>query len=141
MYIHSNFSLLLRDCDNSDDITSNSKSNTMRNPAREDRGEGISLKGVIAVLMILVVIVSSGCINKVMQKSPEPGSTLDTSPEVTAENATALPNTTSVPDVQVPIVEMTPARSNGIVEVTPIPTPDPYPVLHATQINSTPLVG
>jgi hypothetical protein len=89
------------------------------------------------VILLIAAIVSGGCINKFTQTAePEqtPGIALpDTS---MAENAPALPARTS-PVSQIPVVEMTPVKSEAVKEVAPILTPDPYPVLHANQINST----
>jgi hypothetical protein len=57
---------------------------------------------------------------------------------IPAGNSSALPETTSGYPQQAPVVEMTPAESEVVTEVTPFLTPDPYPILHGTRINGTP---
>ncbi|MDD1689986.1 MAG: hypothetical protein LUQ66_04945 [Methanoregula sp.] len=91
------------------------------------------------VILLIVAIVSGGCINKFTQKPAEPEQTPGITLEGTymAEDAPTLPTRTS-PVSQSLVVEMIPVKSEVVKVVTPILTPDPYPVLHANQINSTP---
>lgn len=115
------------------------KKSTMRETRRHP-GETRAIVGCFIVLMLAATIVTSGCINKVMpgaSTAPMPEISLQTTPVI--ENQSALPAVTHVPVAQIPVVEMTPAKSEAVIEVAPILTPDPYPILHATRINATPL--
>ena len=115
------------------------KKSTMREKSR-DTGEMRAIRGCFIVLMLAAIIVTSGCINKVM-----PGASTEPTPEISLqatppiENQSALPAAAYAPVVQIPVVEMTPAKSEAVIEVAPILTPDPYPILHGTRINATPL--
>ncbi|MGB7787899.1 hypothetical protein [Methanoregula sp.] len=83
--------------------------------------------------MILILLVattfSSGCI-RMLQKSTDSAG---------AGNSSALPEVTPGSLQQAPVVEMTPAKSEVVTEVAPFLTPDPYPIIHGTRINATPL--
>jgi len=100
-----------------------------------------ALMGVIIVFMLAAAVAAGGCINKVM-----PGTSLKPAPELSphttpvTENLSAIQVAAPVPVVQTPVLPtMTPAKSEAVIEVAPILTPDPYPILHATRINATPL--
>jgi hypothetical protein len=92
----------------------------------------------ITLTILLVLLVSSaGCINMI-KKSTEGGNTVtptDTPP--VAENNTEN-SSTSAPAIQQPVPQLTPMKSNVVVEVTPYTTPDPYPIIQGVRINSTP---
>lgn len=93
------------------------------------------------VLLLVAAILSGGCLNKFMQNPGEPEQTPTITLQSTplAENAATLPADSPKSSVsQVPVVEMTPMKSEVVKEVAPILTPDPYPMLHAKQINNTP---
>ena len=96
--------------------------------------------GCFIVLILAAAIVTSGCINKVM-----PGTSAEPTPEISLqttsmiEDPSASSTTAYAPVAQIPAVEMTPAKSEAVIEVAPILTPDPYPILHGTRINATPL--
>jgi len=99
-----------------------------------------AIMGCFIVLILAAAIVTSGCINKVIpgaSAEPTPETSLQTTPLI--EDPSALPTTAYAPVAQIPVVEMTPAKSEAVIEVTPILTPDPYPILHGTRINATPL--
>jgi len=95
----------------------------------------------MVLVLLAATICSGGCINKIMQKSTdttqaEEGSSRNT----TGLNITpAQPKITTGSHQQAPVVEMTPAKSNVVTEVSPFQTPDPYPILHGTRINASPI--
>jgi hypothetical protein len=76
-----------------------------------------------------------------LQKNPDSAQMINDSPQ----NSTGMSAPSGSPGGtidslhQVPITEMTPAKSEVVTEVTPFLTPDPYPIIHGTRINSTPL--
>lgn len=99
--------------------------------------------GRIIVVVTLIVLTAfamcGGCINKIMQNSgesgPTPGITLRETPAV--KDTAASPAASRISPVsQIP--EITPVKSEVVQVVAPFMTPDPYPVIHATPINSTP---
>ena len=92
-----------------------------------------------AVLILLLgTICSSGCINTI-QKSIGPSQAVS----VSSQGVTGTSETPAPPEViqsslqQAPVVKVTPADS--VAEVTPFLTPDPYPIIHGTRIDATPL--
>jgi len=88
----------------------------------------------LAFALLLVVIVSSaGCINMIT-KSTEGGNSV-----TSAGTPTLVENlSTPAPAVQQPVPQLTPVKSDVVVEVTPFTTPNPYPIIHGVRINSTP---
>lgn len=107
------------------------------------RSYPLLIMGTIMVMVLIAAVVSGGCINKFTQRSDLP----ETTPEITTVT-TPLPENTSArsadttisPVSQVPIAtKITPVKSEVVHVVAPIVTPDPYPVMHGTRINSTPL--
>jgi hypothetical protein len=102
-------------------------------------GRQITILCMVLVVILVILALSAGCI-KAVQKYAD--SAHDTT--MPPENATMVNITTPVPNATPeiwqgePIAMMTPARSALVTEVTPITTPDPYPILHATRINDTP---
>ena len=93
----------------------------------------------VAILALLVlVVVSSGCINK-LQNTLEPTPTPSIPP---SGQDTIFPNEspgsqTSPVQPQVTFREIVPSKSSAVEEVAPHLTPDPYPIIHGTQLNQT----
>lgn len=95
--------------------------------------------GTLGLLIILMVLMSSsGCINKVLANAPDDapvaGGPVQETPLPETTPAGAVPATLPVS----PLTEVTPGKSEIAAEVAPVLTPDPYPILHATRINETP---
>ena len=93
----------------------------------------------IALTLILIIFVlASGCINYLpglTSKDGEGAGMAD--PENPYDfNEDDLMHAPGIPTV-VPAAGITPQKSDLVIEVTPIVTPDPYPVLHGTRINET----
>lgn len=97
--------------------------------------------GLLAVSFSLLLFISSaGCMNtlqKTMNASATgkpaggSGSVISGSQQDTAA---------AIPDIPPPapvLPKLTPLRSNITTDVSPILTPDPYPILHGTRINET----
>lgn len=119
---------------------SNQPKKSTMSEMRRHHGEKRAIMVCFIVLMLAATIVTSGCINKVM-----PGASTEPTPEISLqitpviENQSALPAAAYAPVAQIPVVEMTPVKSEAVIEVAPILTPDPYPLMHGTRINATPL--
>jgi len=94
---------------------------------------------MVIVLVLAVAIVSAGCINRVMQTSTETGPDTGSSPALPAgsEADSVVPVTPAESFTPAPLPPITPLKSEAVKEVAPILTPDPYPIMHGTQINST----
>ena len=114
------------------------KKSTLREKSR-DNGDMRAIMGCFIMLMLAAVIFSCGCIKVIpgLQADPTPEISLQATPII--ENQSVLPASAYVPVAQIPGVEMTPAKSEAVMEVAPILTQDPYPILHGTRINATPL--
>lgn len=114
------------------------KKDTPREFGQSD-GDTTAIMGCFIVLILAAAIVTSGCINKVMPGvSAETTSELSLQTTLPIEDPSDSPTTAYTPVAQIPVVEMTPAKSEAVIEVAPILTPDPYPILHGTRINATP---
>lgn len=95
----------------------------------------------LMLLMLLVAATfSSGCI-RMVQKGMGPDLAGDGAPENSTgmNDPSAFAGSSSGIRQHPPVVEMTPLKSDIVTAVTPFITPDPYPVLHGTRINATPL--
>ena len=91
------------------------------------------------LILLLATICSSGCINAI-QKSMGPSQAVNGLSQGTTTGTIetpAPPEVTQSSLQQEPVVKATPADS--VAEVTPFLTPDPYPVIHGTRIDATPL--
>ena len=101
---------------------------------------------MIAVICTIVLILlaattfSCGCV-RMVQKSTEPAQSSDISSQTsTGSGVSSAPPFTSPGSGQsLPLVEMTPAKSEVVTVVSPFLTPDPYPILHGVRINDTPM--
>ncbi|MFA4861867.1 hypothetical protein [Methanoregula sp.] len=107
--------------------------------AQKKRSAGaFPLLCIIVLILVAASMVSSGCIKKI-QKSSEPAvQTTNGSTHSPGNETLEFPMATtsqSAPS-QTP-VRMTPSKSEIVLEVTPVLTPDPYPIQHATRINGT----
>ena len=108
----------------------------IRNTSRQG---SITVLCAVVLILLAVMTVSGGCV-KMLQKSTEPDQSNDVSPmsstgtEVTAAPPVATPGSGQ----QIPVVKMTPVKSEVVTEVAPVLTPDPYPILHGIRINDTP---
>ena len=95
------------------------------------------------ILILIVCLAScSGCLGKIMSQASDSevaDNALEnedgTSAPVYSGGDVPSPGVVS-PDYQ-PFVQMTPVKSEIVTEVSPIVTPDPYPILHGTRINET----
>jgi hypothetical protein len=91
---------------------------------------------LVLLFLLAAATVTGGCVKYL------PGMTPEVSPGVsnlslTGTGAGQLANDTPVPEETAPVVRMTPARSEIVVNATPILTPDPYPIQHGTRLNET----
>lgn len=97
----------------------------------------------IALMLILMIFVlASGCINYIPGLTSEDGEGAGmTDPENPYDfNEEDLMHAPSIPggdSSAAPAAGITPIKSDLVIEVMPIVTPDPYPVLHGTRINET----
>jgi len=95
---------------------------------------------IMILLLLAALICSSGCIRMVQESTHH----ILTGKEA-PQNTIGLNITPTHPEItrsslqQDPVVEMTPAKSDIVTEVAPFLTPDPYPIMHGTRINATPL--
>jgi len=88
---------------------------------------------VVLALLLGILVSSAGCINMIT-KSTEGGNAV-----TPAGTSTLVENlSTPAPVVQQPVPQLTPIKSDVVVEVTPFTTPNPYPIIHGVRINSTP---
>jgi len=110
----------------------------MRKKSREG---SIPVKIMVVLILLAALTLSSGCINKLMQKSSDSAQAGDSVPQDTpGMNATSSPAGAQPSALQqMPGAQMTPAKSDVVTEVAPYLTPDPYPILHGTRINDTPI--
>jgi len=96
---------------------------------------------ILLCVLVLLVSISGGCVNKILQKDTR----AESSETVGYGNSTDLAGTPGTeqrsPAVipAVPVAKITPVKSEIVTEVAPYITPDPYPVMHATRINETPV--
>jgi hypothetical protein len=102
----------------------------------------VKSQGLIFIFLALLIIFAgcSGCINKIRDATQ---GTEMTTPMITPGTTESPVTPTYVPQVTHPEVtetvhQVTPMKSDAVVEVTPFTTPDPYPILHGARINSTP---
>lgn len=90
---------------------------------------------LILVALLGLLVIACGCV-KMVQNSVDPVPT----PEIT-ESVSETNYTTAVPlppaQPAVPVAELTPLKSAAVEEVAPFLTPDPYPIIHGTQLNQT----
>jgi hypothetical protein len=101
-------------------------------PGKKDRTRSIM---IVLVFLLCLSVISTGCIKNFPHLTGESSPTANTgSDAVGTETPTAVPSTPT----PVPVPEITPAKSEIVSEVTPFTTPDPYPIIHGTRINSTP---
>lgn len=111
------------------------------------RSEGRQGSSGVAWTMIVMILIASvlsgGCVNKILRNSAD-NATADSlmSGNSTTMNATPDPaGPASGSRQEKPVAILTPAKSDIVTEVTPFLTPDPYPILHGTRINETPLLN
>jgi hypothetical protein len=92
--------------------------------------------GILALLIL--VVVSTGCIN-MLQNTTDSVPAMDSIPVRHGDEVTgAIPETQPVPvQPEVIVAELTPSKSAAVEEVAPLQTPDPYPIIHGTQLNQT----
>lgn len=86
---------------------------------------------VVILILLGLSVVSSGCIKYVPTLTPE------VAPTFAEANATVPATQVSPPQSEVTFVELTPSKSSAVEEVAPVLTPDPYPIIHGTQLNQT----
>jgi hypothetical protein len=84
--------------------------------------------------VLIVFAGCCGCINKI--KELNGGGDIQVTPEVTAPSLPLIP--TTVPTPEETIVQVSPMKSDAVVEVTPYTTPNPYPIIHGVMVNSSP---
>ena len=88
----------------------------------------------LALALLIILLVSSAvCINMITKATDGGNVATPTGTPTTTENVSAL-----APLIQQPVAQLTPMKSDVVVEVTPYTTPDPYPIIHGVRINSTP---
>jgi hypothetical protein len=93
------------------------------------------------ILIILILLINcSGCVNKILQKGsesslPDNRTGVDNSGDLSLLNNTIGPTGSQFPEQ---VAEMRPIKSEIAMVVSPILTPDPYPIIHGTRINETP---
>jgi len=96
----------------------------------------------MVILVLVALVFSGGCIKGFL-----PGAESTQTTEVMSYNTNgtetpvAISGAAANAGIQYPAAEMTPAKSAAVTEASPILTPDPYPILHGTRINSTGLVN
>jgi hypothetical protein len=99
----------------------------------------------IALTFILMLFVlASGCINylpgHMSTDSEVPGMADPENPyDFHEEDLLHAPAIPAADSAAIPVAGITPQKSDLVIEVLPIVTPDPYPVLHGTRINDTAL--
>lgn len=102
---------------------------------QEARARTVQIISMCCIVLLASALASCGCISKVTSGS-HAEATPETSPlpvpPITENQSAHLVATVN------PEVAMTPVKSEAVIEVEPILTPDPYPVMHGTRINSTP---
>jgi hypothetical protein len=84
-------------------------------------------------ILIVILVSSAGCINMITKATEGGNAATPTGTPTITENAS-----TPAPIFQQPVAQLTPMKSDVVVEVTPYTTPDPYPIIHGVRINSTP---
>lgn len=96
---------------------------------------------IFSLTLLLLLISSAGCV-KVIQKSIDTSAPAGSETPVPADTLVERQNiAASAPDPSsgsAALPKITPSRSNITVDVAPILTPDPYPIIHGTRINETP---
>lgn len=93
---------------------------------------------MMVLILLAATIFSGGCVNKILQKNTENAQAVtDSSQNISGMNI--IPDITPGSFHQASFVEITPAKSEIVTEVSPFLTPDPYPIIHGTRINATPV--
>ncbi|AGB01964.1 hypothetical protein [Methanoregula formicica] len=93
----------------------------------------------LAILALLaLVVVSSGCI-KTLQSAMDPVPPTDTTPVAPGDDVAGTIQESQPAPAQaiVTVAELTPSKSAAVEEVAPVLTPDPYPIIHGSQLNQT----
>lgn len=92
--------------------------------------------GILALLIL--VVISTGCI-KMLPITTDPVPTPDIIPAASGNEVTGIIPETQPVSVQAvaTVAELTPLKSAAVEEVAPILTPDPYPIIHGSQLNQT----
>jgi hypothetical protein len=94
----------------------------------------------VVLLLLAVTTFSSGCIKNFLPGSNASGNGGDGFPVTPEINRTAaVPENATGPLRMSAVAVMTPAKSSIVTEVAPVITEDPYPIIHGTRINDTPL--
>jgi hypothetical protein len=88
---------------------------------------------LVLALLIVLLVSSAGCINMIKKFTEGGNAVTPTDAPPDTENSS-----TSAPAIQQPVPQLTPMKSDVVVEVTPYTTPDPYPIIHGVRINATP---
>lgn len=110
--------------------------------SHQKRSGGAVMPAGVALLLVLVVLaLSSGCVSKLLAGNTEtemPGyDEPDLPPASSGFMSGANPEDMAGLPYSAPVAEITPVKSEIVMEVAPVVTPDPYPILHGTRINET----
>jgi hypothetical protein len=107
---------------------------------RNSRERTFTVLFTLVLILLALTTCSSGCIKKFQQSADDAGNgDVAVQPPLGVNRTAAVPTIPPGPVLQAPVAEMTPVKSSVVTEVAPVLTVDPYPIMHGTRINDTPI--